>query len=141
MTFTKQILLGLVLGLAVGVFLGEYASPFSLAGDIFIALLQMTVLPYIIVSLIANLGRISWAQSRSLLVSAIGVLAALLFIGMVMLAVIPLAFPDWQQASFFSTALTEASRAFDVVALYIPANPFSSMANNVVKLPAARPTG
>jgi len=131
-TFTKQILLGLALGVALGVFLGEYASPFSLAGDIFIALLQMTVLPYIIVSLIANLGRIAWAESRSLLVSAIWVLAALLLIGMVMLAVIPLAFPEWQQASFFSTALTEASRAFDVVALYIPANPFSSMANNVV---------
>lgn len=132
MTFTKQILLGLFLGVALGVFLGEYASPFSVAGNIFIALLQMTVLPYIVVSLLANLGRISWAESRGILVSAVWVLAVLLLTGMVMLAVIPSAFPDWQRASFFSTALVESARVFDFVALYIPANPFFSLANNVV---------
>ena len=132
MTFTKQILLGLFLGIATGVFLGEYASPFSVAGDIYIALLQMTVLPYIIVSLIANLGRISWAESRGLLLSACWVLLLLLLLGMVMLLVIPSAFPDWQSASFFSSALIQPEKAFDPVALYIPANPFWSMANNVV---------
>ena len=60
MTFTKQILLGLFLGIFTGVFLGEFASPFSVGGNVYIALLQMTVLPYIVVSLISNLGRISW---------------------------------------------------------------------------------
>ncbi|MEH6517156.1 MAG: cation:dicarboxylase symporter family transporter [Halioglobus sp.] len=132
MTFTKQILLGLFLGIFVGMFLGEFARPFSTAGNVYIALLQMTVLPYIVVSLIANLGRISWSESRGLLVSAIWALAALLLLGMVMLVVIPLAFPDWQSASFFRSTLVESSKAFDLVALYIPANPFSSLANNVV---------
>jgi Na+/H+-dicarboxylate symporter len=114
------------------VFLGEYASPFSVVGDVYIALLQMTVLPYIIVSLISNLGRITWAESRGLLLSAIWVLSLLLLVGMVMLTVIPTAFPDWQSASFFSSALVQPSRQLDIIALYIPANPFFSMANNVV---------
>ncbi|MCK5880916.1 MAG: cation:dicarboxylase symporter family transporter [Sinobacterium sp.] len=132
MSFTKQILLGLFFGVSVGLFLGEYASSLSTAGDIYIALLQMTVLPYIVVSLVANLGRISWAESRSLLLSAIWVLGILLSLGMMMLIVIPHAFPEWQSGAFFRTALIEPSKTLDLVALYIPANPFSSLANNVV---------
>jgi Na+/H+-dicarboxylate symporter/ABC-type amino acid transport substrate-binding protein len=132
MTFTRQILLGLLLGLALGIFLGDMAAPLSIGGDVYIALLQMTVLPYIVVSLIANLGRVSWAQSRSLLLGALAVLGLLLALGMVILVVIPLAFPEWQSASFFRSALVEPARVFDLVALYIPANPFNSLANNVV---------
>lgn len=132
MTFTRQILLGLFLGVFLGVFLGELASPFSIGGEVYIALLQMTVLPYIVVSLIANLGRVTWAQSRSLLLSAIAVLAFLLVLGMILLAVIPVAFPAWEAASFFRSTLVEPARVFNLVALYIPANPFHSLANNVV---------
>lgn len=132
MSFTRQILLGLFLGVVTGVFLGEFARPFAVGGEVYIALLQMTVLPYIVVSLIANLGRISWKESRSLLLAAVWVLALLLGLGMAMLIVIPWAFPEWESASFFRATLIESGKTFDLVALYIPANPFSSMANNVV---------
>ena len=132
MTFTRQILLGLFLGVFLGVFLGEMAEPLRIAGDVFIALLQMTVLPYIVVSLIANLGRVSWAQSRGLLLSAMAVLGLLLLLGMLLLILIPVAFPDWESASFYRSALVDPARTFDLVALYIPANPFGSLANNVV---------
>jgi Na+/H+-dicarboxylate symporter/ABC-type amino acid transport substrate-binding protein len=132
MTFTRQILLGLFLGIALGIFLGEFASPFSIGGDVYIGLLQMTVLPYIVVSLIGNLGKVSWAQSRSLLLSALAVLGLLLTLGMLILAIIPLAFPQWESASFFRSALVEPAKVFDMVGLYIPANPFSSLSNNVV---------
>jgi Na+/H+-dicarboxylate symporter/ABC-type amino acid transport substrate-binding protein len=135
MSFTLQILLGLLVGLITGLFLGEIAAPFVVAGEIFIALLQMTVLPYIVVSLIANLGRISWQESRGLLLAAMSVLALLLLLGVVVLITAPMAFPEWQSASFFSASLVEARHTLDLVALYIPANPFNSLANNVV--PAA----
>ncbi len=59
MSFTLKILSGL--------FLGILTAPFSVAGEIFIGLLQMTVLPYIVVSLIGNIGAISWSDSRGLL--------------------------------------------------------------------------
>jgi Na+/H+-dicarboxylate symporter len=61
MTFTKQIIIGLVFGLFIGVFLGAFASGFSVAGNVYIALLQMTVLPCIVVSRISNLGRITYS--------------------------------------------------------------------------------
>lgn len=132
MSFTKQILLGLFLGIAAGIFFGELAAPLSTLGNAFIGLLQMTVLPYIMVSLVANLGRVSWSDSRGLLLAAVSMLGLLLFFGMLMLLVIPVAFPEWHTGSFFRSSLVEPARAVDLVALYIPANPFNSMANNVV---------
>ncbi len=132
MSFTAKILIGLFLGLATGLFLGELAAPLSVGGEIYIGLLQMTVLPYIVVSLIANLGRISWDESKELLVSAITVLVVLLSIGILVLWIAPIAFPPWQTASFFSSSLVAAPTQFDLVGLYVPANPFGSLANNVV---------
>ena len=121
-----------MLGILLGLFLGELASGFSVAGEIYIALLQMTVLPYILVSLMGNLGRISWQKSRKLIIAGMMVLGFLLALGIIMLLVIPLAFPDWETASFFSPTLLEATKVFDLVELFIPANPFASLANNVV---------
>jgi Na+/H+-dicarboxylate symporter/ABC-type amino acid transport substrate-binding protein len=132
MSFTLKIVLGLVLGVFTGLFLGEIAAPFVVVGEIFIGLLQMTVLPYIVISLIANLGRISWSESRGLLLSAMAVLAALLVLGVFALLTVPLAFPDWKSATFFSSSLVEQPKVFDLVALYIPANPFNALANNIV---------
>lgn len=132
MSFTNKILLGLLLGIGTGLFLGPLAAPFSKVGEAFIALLQMTVLPYIVVSLMGNLGRISWSESRGLLIAAISVLAVLLSLGVIALLTVPLAFPEWQSASFFSSGLVESPRVFDLVELYIPANPFHALANNIV---------
>ena len=42
------------LGIVVGLFFGELVKPLEVIGQIFIGLLQMTVLPYILVSLIAG---------------------------------------------------------------------------------------
>ncbi len=47
------------LGVGCGLFFGEHCAPLAIAGDAFIGLLQMTVLPYIALSLLVNLGRLS----------------------------------------------------------------------------------
>jgi len=132
MTFTLKILVGLGLGILTGIFLGEIAAPFTTAGNIYIGLLQMTVLPYIVVSLISNIGGISWAERRGLVIAALLVLTSLLILGVLVLTVVPLAFPVWDSASFFSASLIAAPRVIDMVALYIPSNPFASLANNLV---------
>ena len=66
LNLSAQILLGLVLGIAVGLFFGEIVADLKLFGDIFVALLQMTVLPYIMVSLVGGLGRMDPALGRRL---------------------------------------------------------------------------
>ncbi len=128
----EQVLVGLVLGIAAGVFFGEMAGFLKIAGDGFIMLLQMTVIPYITVSLITALGRLTLEEAKSLGLKAGGVLLVLWGVGLAVVLLTPLAFPEWPSASFFSTSQVETAKPVDFLQLYIPANPFSSLANAVV---------
>lgn len=58
------ILAGVLAGMATGLLFGEQVTFLSLAGDIFVGLLQMTVLPYITLALISNIGRLSSKEGR-----------------------------------------------------------------------------
>ena len=132
MSFSKRILVGLATGVAVGLFLGERAAIFRWAADGFVKLLQMTVLPYVTVSIVGSLGRLRYEDARVLGVKTGAVLAGLWVLALAFTFAIPLSFPQVQNASFFSTTLVERRPAFNFVDLYIPSNPFNSLANNVV---------
>lgn len=131
-SLSTMILIGLGLGIACGIFFGEYCSFLSIIGDAFIQLLQMTILPYIIASLILGIGGLSYKQAKLLAVK--GGIIMLLFwaISFTMILLIPLSFPKWETASFFSTSLVSPTKKVDFLKLYIPSNPFWSLANNVV---------
>ena len=132
MSLSTKVLIGLGTGIFAGIFFGERAAFLKVFGDAFILLLQMTVLPYIMASLIAGLGGLSLDAAASL-AKKCGVLLLVLWgIGLAMVLVMPLAFPAWESASFFSTSLIEAKRPFNFLGLYIPANLFYSLTNNVV---------
>ena len=128
----EKVLIGLVLGLAVGVFFGEMTAFFKIAGDAFIMLLQMTVIPYITVSLITALGRLTLSDAKALALKAGGVLLVLWGIGLVVVLFAAFVFPPWPSASFFSTSQVMESGTIDFLQLYIPANPFYALANAVV---------
>ena len=58
----QQVLVALLAGAGCGIFLGEYAEGIGVIGDVYIGLLQMMVLPYIVLSLISGVGRLSMYQ-------------------------------------------------------------------------------
>jgi Na+/H+-dicarboxylate symporter len=60
----EQTMIGFALGAGVGVFLGEYAGPLGLIGDVWIRLLQMAILPYIVLSLISAIGGLTYSDAR-----------------------------------------------------------------------------
>ena len=132
MTFSQKILIGLAAGVGTGLFFGEQAAVLDWVADGFVKLLQMTVLPYVMVSIISSLGRLDYAQARALGLRVGAVLAGLWVVALGFAFLMPWAFPAVENASFFSTSLIERPPAFDFIALYIPANPFNAMANNIV---------
>jgi Na+/H+-dicarboxylate symporter/ABC-type amino acid transport substrate-binding protein len=132
MSSSNRILLGLSSGIVVGLFLGERATALKWAADGFVKLLQMTVLPYVTVSIISSLGKLRYEDARALGMRTGAVIVGLWLLALVFTFLIPLAFPNVQNASFFSTTLVERRPPFNFVDLYIPSNPFYSLANNVV---------
>jgi Na+/H+-dicarboxylate symporter len=132
MSFSNRILIGLGAGVIVGLFFGERSSALKWAADGFVKLLQMTVLPYVTVSIVSSLGRLDYAEAKTLGRRAGLVLVGLWGLSLVFAFLIPLAFPDVENASFFSTSLVERRQPFNFVDLYIPSNPFHSLANNIV---------
>ena len=132
MSFSTRVLVGLISGLAVGLFLGEIVAPLKVFADGFIKLLQMTVLPYVTISIISSLGSLDAAQAKRLGLRVGAVLVGLWVIAIGFAMLFPLAFPAQVNASFFSTALLEKPHPFNFVDLFIPSNPFHSLANGVV---------
>jgi len=131
-SLATSILIGLVLGILCGIFFGEYCSFLDIFGNGFIMLLQMTILPYIVLSLVLGIGRMTYKEAK-LLAAKAGILLLLFWgISFFMVLVMPLSFPEWEAAAFFSTSLVEAPKEVDFLKIYIPANPFFALANNLV---------
>ena len=131
-SLSNQILLGIGLGVASGVFFGELMGVLGVIGDVFIGLLQMTVLPFIIVTLIANIGRLDPSEAKRFGLSTGFSIVLSLFLTLGVIAVLPLALPSREFAWFFSEVSLKERAPFDFLNLFVPSNPFSSLANNVV---------
>ncbi len=132
LSLSTKVLLGVLFGILTGLFFGEEVAWMGIIGDIFIGLLQMTVLPYIMFSLIVNIGRLSMDTGKKIIRYGLIFLFLLLNIGLIYLIVLPLSFPTWASGNFYSSDFVQPNMPFDFVKLYIPANPFESMSDNVV---------
>jgi Na+/H+-dicarboxylate symporter len=128
----RPLLVGLAAGTTVGLFFGERAGVLQSIADGFVKLLQMAVLPYVTVSIIGSIGALRVDDLRTLGGRAALALAALWALALGCAFLMPLTFPHVQSGRFFSTTLVERPPPFDFVDLYIPANPFFALANNVV---------
>jgi Na+/H+-dicarboxylate symporter len=129
---TAQIVIGLAFGVVVGLFFGEPAAALQPLADIYIRLMQMTVLPYLVLTLIIGLGRMDAARASRLAVRGCVLLVVFWLLALAVVALMPLAFPVQESASFFSTSLLEARQPLALHEIYVPSNPFNAMANAVI---------
>ncbi len=132
LSLSRAVLLALGLGVATGLFFGEHCAPLKVLGDVFIGLLQMTVLPYIVFALIANIGSLEVDGARAMARWGAATMLVLWGVTVAVILVMPLALPAFQSGSFFSSSLVEAREEIDFLELYIPVNPFRSLAENLI---------
>jgi len=122
MSLSSRIFIGLFAGICTGLFFGELVADLKVLGDIFIKLLQITVLPYIIVSLIAGFGRMELSQAKRLAIRGTAVLFLIWGLALLMIFVAALAFPDLDTASFFGSAASVEPQQSNLIDLYLPSN-------------------
>ena len=127
-----QVLLALAIGALAGLFLGQIAAPLKIVGDTFIRLLQIPVLPYISIALITGLGRLDFQDVKRLAALGGAILLLLWGIAITLVVMQPLAFPDWPSRSLFQKSSIEWVPAPEFLQVYIPSNPFFSLANGIV---------
>ena len=132
MTLSRKIVIGLSAGIACGLFFGEICGGLSIIGNAYVALMQMTVLPYIVLALIVNIGSLTLDTARHIAARAAVVMLALWGISIAVILLMPLALPEWKTGGFFSTSLLNPPDNVDFLSLYIPANPFRSLSENLV---------
>ncbi len=128
----KRVIFALILGITSGLFFGEVMGYLEILGTAYIRLLQMTVLPYVLVSIIGGLGRLDSQMASSIGIKAIKVILTIWLAVMITLILLPMAYPNWETSGFFSTSLLAETSSFNFIDLYIPSNIFASLANTIV---------
>ena len=128
----QRVIIALILGILTGLFVGEPAGVLAIGGTIYIRLLQMTVLPYVLVSIVGGLGRLDTAMAANIGIKAVKIILFMWLAVMITLLLLPLAYPSWETSGFFSTSMVAESLKLDFVAMYIPSNIFAALSNTIV---------
>jgi Na+/H+-dicarboxylate symporter len=129
--FFRKVLLGVTLGVAAGLFLGDAAWPLQVGSTAFIKLLQVTVLPYMLGSVIVGIGGRSPADA-ALLARRGGVMLVLVWV-VVLLWVFGTSFAyPATGAPGLTGMVLEPAAPIDWIDLYVPANVFHSLASNLL---------
>lgn len=132
MSLSLRILLGLVAGVIVGLFFGEKAAILDWPARAFVQLLGATVLPYIITSIISGIARGTPEQARRLLRRGGLALLVLWVLAFAFVFITPLVLPADKGGSSYGMPGAAPEAPIDWIDLYIPGNPFRSLANNIV---------
>ncbi len=130
--FTVKVLASILAGVLVGVFFGEMTAILDPVGQIFIKLMQITVIPTVIIFIITGIGTISEADARDFLRKVAGVILLIWGLGVLVFFAMQYAFPPVQSSSFFSTTLASGAEETDLVSLFIPSNIFASLAEGLM---------
>ena len=127
----RRVLTALALGIAFGLFLGDYVWPLKIVSEVYVKLLQVTVLPYVLGSVIAGLGAHSPEDGKRLAIRG-GVMLLLFWVAAFAVVVATsFAYPPGRNISVFVADLPPAA-PIDWIGLYIPSNVFHALAFNVL---------
>ena len=132
LSLSARILVGLGAGILTGLFFGEPAAILQPVADAYIRLMQMTVLPYLITSLVVAFGQLEASEAKRLALRGGLLLVIVWALTALILVLMPLTFPVYDSASFFSNALIEPRQSFSLTDIYFTSNPFASLSQNVV---------
>ncbi|RJE71100.1 ABC transporter substrate-binding protein [Pseudoalteromonas sp. MSK9-3] len=122
----------LIAGVATGLIFGERVAFLQPIGNGFVKLMQITIFPYIVVSLIVGLGKFNPEQVKSILFKAATVMLCLWIVGLTAIWCFALTLPQHDAGTFFSPALISPASPINFAEQYIPANPFASLAEGNV---------
>ncbi len=128
--------LKIILAMLAGLIIGSVTPTLFIGVDeianTFVMLMQMTVLPYIALSLITGIGALSPTQAKSTIKHSFVILLSLIALTLFFILLAPIAFPSWQSADFYSLSTVKTTTEVNLVELFVPTNPFYAFANGLI---------
>ncbi|MEM1221346.1 MAG: cation:dicarboxylase symporter family transporter [Verrucomicrobiota bacterium] len=131
-SLTTQIITGMILGILTGLFFGEASASLEIIGTVYVRLLQMTILPYIMFSLMVGFGSLTYDRAWLLAKRAGLLLLVFWAIGLTVVVFIAMTFPNRESASFFNPVMVQEAEEVSLVEMFIPSNPFEAMATSAI---------
>ena len=131
MSLSNKVIIASIAGILCGLIFGDLCVFLGLLGDIFIKIMQITVIPYIIVSLLHAIGGLTKEKGKAIAIKGCVVLFIFWLISILIFFTLQLIFPSIESASSFSSTLSNV-KSINYMALFIPSNFFASLANNAV---------
>ncbi len=116
-----------------GLLFGDYCGQLKVLRQAYVGLLQITILPSFLLSLVSRLGRLDPAQAKKLGLVAASVLLALWDLAILLIVIVSLVLPPITGASSFSPehdALLVQQQ--DFVTTFMPTHVFRSLTNEYV---------
>jgi len=132
LSFAVKVFISIIAGIICGLFFGEKAQILEPIGTIFIKLMQITVLPSIIIFIIAGLGSISQADAKEFLKKFLSIILLIWLLGIITFYSMQFAFPNMPNTSLFSVSQISEPPPLDLIELFIPSNPFRSLSEGLM---------
>lgn len=126
----NQILIAAVLGVIVGLFIGDLARIFMSVSNIYTMLLEVAVYPYIISSLLSSLGKLSPKLSFKLFQKGWWIYLLLILLTFATLWILTRAFPI--ATTTLKPTVPAETTGTQLLTLIIPDNLFEALSNNYV---------
>jgi Na+/H+-dicarboxylate symporter/ABC-type amino acid transport substrate-binding protein len=121
-----------ILGILTGLFFGDYTAALKPFGDAFIKIWQITVLPTVVISLIAGTGSLKSDDVKNIIIKVGLILMMFWAIGTALFFSLPLAFPNHGGAFFSSIQNPVQEDNLSLADLFIPSNPFQSLSDGLI---------
>jgi len=131
-SFTVQVFASLIAGILVGLFFGEPAQILEPFGNIFIGLMQVTIIPSVIIFIVTGIGSIGHEDAKKFLKTVAAILLLIWFLGVLIFFFMQFAFPAVQNTSLFSTTESPGAEETNLIDLFIPSNPFFSLSEGLM---------
>lgn len=127
LSLTVQIFFGMISGIVLGLFFGEKCGVLEPFGTAYIKLMQVSALPFIVTSIIANIGSFSKSDASHIAKKGSLVLLMIWAIGTLAFFSMQLVFPVVPTATFYIPDDQIHSSGIDMINIFIPSNIFHSL--------------
>ena len=126
-----QMAIATVLGVLVGLFLGDLCKVFSPYATAYIMILKVTAVPYLICAIIHGIGQLSISQAKLILKKGVMFIGLAWLINIIMIYVTYFSFPKPQGTQLGGYISLDVAK-IDFAQLIIPENVFYDLANNII---------